>query len=342
MKCTIKDIARKAGVSPSTVSRVISGNSRISADTQEKVRAIMEKMNYRPNLLARSLVNRTTNAVGVFSATSAEESMKHPFFAEALRGIGVKAAMHNLQLLLATSASQEEDGRAVREMMYSGMIEGLILLSTLRDDPVADLLHKHSFPFVVIGHPQNAKQYHCVDSDNIKAGRLVANYMLQHGHRRFCYLGADESLSVTYNRQKGFTSALQDAGIAVTGDMFLSSPFLSGYTGQEELLLARFHAPEAPTAVVAQDDALAIWLMGALQKEGLHIPGDVSIVSFNNAAVSAYTSPPLSSVEVHPFSLGEKAMTLLLDLMKEPGLNPQWVEVPVELIERGSVTAPKT
>lgn len=337
MKSTIKDIARRAGVSPSTVSRVISGSDRISSATHEKVRAIMEEMNYRPNLLARSLVNRTTNAIGVFSATGAEESMKHPFFAEALRGIGARAARHGLHLLLGTSASQEEDGRVVKEMIYSGMIEGLILLSTLRDDPVAELLHKNSFPFVVIGHPRHSENYHCVDSDNRKAGRMVTEYLIQKGHRRICCLGADASMSVTYLRQAGFEDALRNAGIPITKDTFLTSPLLSG----EDALPMPFLSPQGPTAAVAQDDAIAIWLMGALQKAGYRVPEDVSVISFNNAAVSAYTSPPLTTVEVYPYTLGERGMALLSDLLKEPGMGPKWVEVPVKLMERGSVCPPK-
>ncbi len=338
MKSTIKDIARRAGVSPSTVSRVISCSNRISDETQSKVRAIMEEMNYRPNLLARSLVNRTASAVGVFSALSAEESMKHPFFAEALRGIGTTAARHGLHLLLGTSPSQEEDGRVVKEMMFSGMIEGMILLSTLRDDPVAELLHRNSFPFVVIGHPCHGENYHRVDSDNEKAGRMVTEYLLKNGHRRFCYLGADDSLSVTAKRQTGFEAALRDAGIPVVNEMFLKNPLASG----DETLPSPLLSNNGPTAVVAQDDALAIWLMGALQKAGRRVPEDVSIISFNNAAVSAYTTPPLTTVEVHPFLLGEQGMTLLFELLKKPDMKPNWVEVPVELIERGSVCKPRT
>ncbi len=336
MKSTIKDIAKRAGVSPSTVSRVISGSNRISDETQSKVRAIMEEMNYRPNLLARSLVNRTSNAIGVFSAMSAEESMKHPFFAEALRGIGTTAARHGLHLLLGTSASQEEDGRVVREMMYSGMIEGMILLSTLRDDPVAELMHRHSFPFVVIGHPRLGENYHRVDSDNEKAGRMVTEYLLKRGHKRICYLGADDSLSVTAKRQAGFEAALCEAGIPKTLETLLPSPLASG----EDTLPVSLMSREGPTAVVCQDDALAVWLIGTLQKAGRRVPEDVSIISFNNAAVSAYTSPPLTTVEVHPFLLGEKAMALLSKLLKEPDAKPQWIEVPVELIERGSVCPP--
>ena len=336
MKSTIKDIARKAGVSPSTVSRVISGSNRISEETQMKIRAIMEEMHYRPNLLARSLVNRTTNAIGVFSATSAEVSMKHPFFAEALRGMGTMAARSSMHLLLGTSASQEEDGRVVREMIDSGMIEGLILLSTLRDDPVAEQLHRHNFPFVVIGHPRHGEKYHRVDSDNEKAGRMVTEYLLKRGHQRICYLGVDHTLSVTCQRQAGFEATLQSEFIPISPDTFISNPL----NNDEEALPEALLAPGGPTAVVVQDDALAIWLIGALQKAGRRVPEDVSIISFNNAAVSAYTSPPLTSVEVHPFLLGEQAMTLLLDLIKNPDMAPTWVEVPVQLMERGSVCPP--
>jgi DNA-binding LacI/PurR family transcriptional regulator len=212
----------------------------------------------------------------------------------------------------------------------------MILLSTLRDDPVAELLHRHSFPFVVIGHPCHGENYHRVDSDNEKAGRMVTEYLLKYGHRRICYMGADDSLSVTVKRQAGFEAALRDAGIHVDQGIFLSNPLSQG----DDSLPAILQKPGGPTAVVAQDDAMAIWLIGALQKEGRRVPGDVSIISFNNTAISAYTTPPLTTVEVHPYLLGEQAMELLYRLLKEPATKPQWVEVPVKLMERGSVCYP--
>ncbi|MBQ8536860.1 MAG: LacI family DNA-binding transcriptional regulator, partial [Clostridia bacterium] len=296
MKCTIKDVARVAGVSPSTVSRVISGSARISPQTCQRIRQIMEEMNYQPNLAARSLVSQSANSVGVFMKANPGESLKHPFFAEALRGLSVRAAEAEIQLVLSFSPHAQEDLNTTRRIVSSGAAGGMILLSSQANDPVAEYLSRHKIPFVVIGQPDQAQDRWWVDNDNVLAGRLVTEHLLTFGHRRILLLGAKDGFTVTQLRQAGYEQAMKEAQISVDPAWILADP-----RNNAEALKELFSSANAPTAVIAMDDSWALWLMGQLGEWGLSVPKDVSLVGFNNSAFSPYTTPALTSVEIHPY-----------------------------------------
>ena len=332
MKCTIKDVARVAGVSPSTVSRVISGSARISPQTCQRIRQIMEEMNYQPNLAARSLVSQSANSVGVFMKANPGESLKHPFFAEALRGLSVRAAEAEIQLVLSFSPHAQEDLNTTRRIVSSGAAGGMILLSSQANDPVAEYLSRHKIPFVVIGQPDQAQDRWWVDNDNVLAGRLVTEHLLTFGHRRILLLGAKDGFTVTQLRQAGYEQAMKEAQISVDPAWILADP-----RNNAEALKELFSSANAPTAVIAMDDSWALWLMGQLGEWGLSVPKDVSLVGFNNSAFSPYTTPALTSVEIHPYELGLAAMDMIMEALRNPQSGPQNQVIPVSLIQRGSV-----
>lgn len=332
MKCTIKDVALRAGVSPSTVSRVISGNARISPETCLKIKQIMEEMHYQPNLLARSLVNQSIHSVGVFMKSNPGETMKHPFFAEALRGLSTCAVENDLQLVLGFSPEVSEDLNTIKQLATSGMVGGIILLSSHPEDPAISYLEKNHVPFVVVGKPDDPEHTRWVDNDNILAGKLATEHLIQFGHKRILLLGAQDGYTVTQLRQEGYEQALQNAGIPVYHDWILSNP-----SAKEEALHELFLSSNRPTAVLAMDDSWALWIMGRLGEWGLSVPKDVSIVGFNNSAFAPYTIPALSSVEIHPYELGLAAMQMMLEALKHESDPHQSKIIPVTLIQRGSV-----
>jgi len=332
MKCTIKDVARKAGVSPSTVSRVISGSARISEETCQRIRKIMDELHYQPNLAARSLVSQSANSVGVFLKSNPEESMKHPFFSDALRALSVKAVEGEMQLVLSFSPHVVEDTNTVRRMIASGAVGAVILLSTQANDPVADYLDRHRIPFVVIGQPDRPDEHWWVDNDNVFAGRMATEHLIKNGHRRIMLLGGNDGYTVTMLRQQGYEEALRSAVIQLNPSWIVNDP-----RAHSDELKSIFRSSDAPTAVLAMDDSWAIWLMGQLNEWGLTVPKDVSLVGFNNSVFSQYTTPPLTSVEIHPYELGLAAMDMMITVLdKEPGM-PTHQIVPVTLVERGSV-----
>ncbi|HYG56472.1 MAG TPA: LacI family DNA-binding transcriptional regulator, partial [Symbiobacteriaceae bacterium] len=148
---TIKDVARAAGVAPSTVSRVLAGSSRISPDTQEKVRAAMKAMNYHPNAIARSLVARATHTVGLVVARPAEQAFANPFFPEVMRGIGSVLYAEGYSLMLSMTATPQEERTACMRMLRQRRVDGVILTSTRLHDQLVDDLIAEEFPVVLIG-----------------------------------------------------------------------------------------------------------------------------------------------------------------------------------------------
>src|SRR5690625_2519062 len=165
---TIKDVAKATGVSPSTVSRVISDSPRISEETKRKVRKAMKEMGYHPNISARNLVAKSTKSIGVILPSSADKALQNPFFPEVLRGIGSIAYEMEYTVTLLSGKTEKEIYQEVKRMVNGRYVDGIILLYSLMDDPVIDFLYKKNFPFVVIGRPYNyVNEITHVNNDNI-------------------------------------------------------------------------------------------------------------------------------------------------------------------------------
>ncbi|NLO84715.1 MAG: LacI family transcriptional regulator [Clostridiales bacterium] len=332
MKTTIKDIAREAGVSPSTVSRALHNNPRISEDVRIKIKRIAKEMDFHPNQMARSLVSRTSRIVGIVFPGNAEQSLGHPFYPAVLQGLGHVAGERKYHMLLATGSDAVTAEEATSKLVESGYVSGLIVLAA-EDSPEEDV----SVPVVVIGRPPNAKECYYVDTDNIKAGYTATQYLLDRGHRRILLIGYDKQYIVTVDRRRGYERALLESGIEFRRDWVVPSQFIQNNT-DSDLLGAIFKADDRPTAVVSMDDALSIGLAGFLSTMGLSVPSDVSIISFNNTESGRYHTPGLTSFDVDPYRLGVSAMTLMLDRLKDKIDGPTAIEVPFSLIERESVT----
>lgn len=337
MKATIKDVARLAQVSPSTVSRALHDNPRISEAVRLRVRQVADELNFHPNPMARSLVSRKTRIVGLLFPGSASSSMGHPFYPAVLRGLGSVAGKRRYHMLLSTGSEDLSDAEAMQELADSGYVSGLILLAA-QNAPMEALLPPGALPVVEIGHSAVGIPY-SVDNDNVKAGAFATEYLLSRGHRRVLFLGYNDRFVVTADRRQGYAEALTARGITPNPSWVVPSRFLENTT-DNELLGRIFRSDERPTAVVSMDDPLSIGLIGFLHTLGLTVPQDVSIISFNNTQAGQFASPALTTVDVNPFQLGVSAMELLLMILKGQAPPTAHVEVPFQLIERDSVAAP--
>jgi len=332
MKATIKDVARAAGVSPSTVSRALRDNPRISEEMRMRVKQIAQEMDFHPNQMARSLVSRKSRIIGVVFPGENGESLNHSFYPSVLQGLGHVAGARHYHMLLGTGAAGASVQEAVRPLTDSGYAEGLILLAA-EDVPAAD---SAGLPVVTLGHPANTENGYYVDNDNVAAGKTVTRYLLDRGHRRIALLGYDKQFMVTVDRRKGYRQALEEAGIPFREEDVVPSRFLYNTTDEEQLL-SLFQQEDHPTAVVCLDDAQAIALSNSLNAMGLNVPRDVSLISFNDTPAGRYHNPPLTSVNVNPYQLGVQAMELVLQLVKKPDAESSAVFVPFTLMERESV-----
>ncbi|MDD3410128.1 MAG: LacI family DNA-binding transcriptional regulator [Eubacteriales bacterium] len=333
MKPTIKDVARLAQVSPSTVSRALRDNARISEEMRRRVQQIARELDFHPNQMARGLVNRQTRIVGVLLPGPAALSFAHPFFTAILQVLGEVAARRHYHMLLATGDEQRSEPEALRDMAESGYVSGMLCLATHR---CGAPLITDGLPLVELGHPRMGEGSYSVDNDNVAAGYAAARHLLDHGHERMLFLGHDEQVFVTLDRLTGCHKALSERGIQPRPDWIISNHFLENPAEMEQLERI-FAAPDRPTAVVSMDTPLSIGLIGCLSGWGLTVPADTSLVSFNDSPAGRYYSPALTTIDVGPRELGEKAMELLLDLVEGKAGPPTHLISPFTLIERDSV-----
>lgn len=334
-RITIRDVARKAGVSPSTVSRVISGNPRISRDTTERVMQCMEKMGYHPNAIARSLANSSSSTIGLVMPQGPGEALSNPFFPEALSGIIRTSSEMGYDILLV-SHHGDEDGQvnAIKGMINASKVDGIILMSSRKDDRSIEYLASIDFPYSVIGSPYNGqKSFNHADNDNILAAYELTSYMIAKGYRRLVLLSGEKELTVTRMRIQGFRKALEESGIPYTDDRVLVGRF-DEETGYNFGKWASDPINRID-GIIATDDVLAFGATTALLESGLRIPEDVAISSFNNSVLSRRCNIPITSIEINPGKLGEESVKLVIDSILN-GTMDKRIIVPYQLHKRAS------
>ncbi|MDD2649014.1 MAG: LacI family DNA-binding transcriptional regulator [Eubacteriales bacterium] len=333
MKATIKDVARAAGVSPSTVSRVASGSARISESTKKRVKAVMQELNYKPNLLARSLVRQDSCAIAVVYDCYTKGYSQDPFFMEAMRGICQAAQEQSLHVLISTGADGRK-GSGIASLSQSGMVRGMILLSAPVDDIPAEALREAGLPFVEIGHPSD-RSGNWVDNDNVLAGREATETLIRKGHKRIAFVGADGSYHYTMERLTGYREALRKANLPIDESLIIPAAGV-GDKASEDSCIKRLCGEKAPSASVCATDDLAVWLIGTLTKHGIDVPLTMSVIGFNNSPMSRYIVPSLSTVDINAFELGRKACDMLIDIMENPDSEVKNEIIKTTIIERDS------
>ena len=335
MAVTIKDVAKAAGVSPSTVSRVIKDHPHINEETKKRVRKLMKELGYHPNFQARSLVVRSTETIGIVMPNSATQALQNPFFPEVIRGISMKAHEHQFGVYLTTGITDEEIFQQVVSMVQGRRVDGIILLYSKTDDKIMNYLLELKFPFTVVGRPSmNAERITYVDNDNIYITKQVTDYLIKLGHQKISFIGFNMEHVFTIDRLEGYKQALQEAGISFDKKYIIHEQCLKseGKAGITKFLSSH----EPPTALVVADDFTAIELMSYSEELNIKVPEEISIVSFNDVPLAAHMKPQLTSVNIDIFQLGFEAANCLIEIIKKPDALPKRVTIPAKMIERKS------
>ncbi|UUI02178.1 LacI family DNA-binding transcriptional regulator [Oceanobacillus jeddahense] len=337
---TIKDIAKVTGFSPSTVSRVIANNSRISEETKNKVRAAMDELGYHPNLTARNLVIQSTKTIGVIMPSSADKSLQNPFFTEVLRGIGSYFHQKQFSILLSSGQTEQEKFEEIERMVLGKYVDGIILLYSRLNDSVVDFLKEKNFPFVMVGKPSGDKdEIVHVDNDNVKAGKDITTYLIENGHRRISFIGGAADLVVTIDRQKGYEMALKEADIPILKEYTIHTEFLKsgGRQAVEQILGLELK----PDAVVVSDDLISVGVISMLEEYGLKVPEDISLVSFNNIYFSEIIKPALTTVDIQIYELGVESAKAIIQMCTNQKLSKKRIIIPHHIAYRDSVCLKK-
>jgi DNA-binding LacI/PurR family transcriptional regulator len=310
MSITIKDVARHAGVTHSTVSRALRGSPLISAETTQRVRQAAQDLGYQASAAARSLKTHSSKVLGAVVS-----NIDDPFFGEVLQGIEDTVQKNGYSLFIASSQHDQERQRIIVRALREHRVDGLIICSTSFGAEQYRHISESGIPIVVINN-QAAEDYkYSIYHDDAGGSQEITNYLLNLGHTRIAYLGNSLSGRTTLDRQAGFLQAMQSAGLAVAEQHLINLPGASpeqGFTVVDHLLTL---SPR-PTALICYNDMLATGVMRGLQQAGYHVPGDFSVCGFDNITFSAYTSPPLTTFDQPKRFIGVEAARLLLGLLQ--------------------------
>jgi LacI family transcriptional regulator len=327
---SIKEVAAKAGVSFQTASKVLNGgNVRVSEETAARIMAVAERLGYRPNTVARSLVQRSTATIGLIAGDITDAALSQ--FALAAE----RTARRNARaVLVGNLAEGGEDGAAVARMLIERRVDGIIAAAPqLEEDPeVADLLRRY-VPAVSLHHVPGGG-VPLVGSNHRAGGRLATEHLIRLGHSSIGTVTGPFRRHVVRSRLHGYEDALRAAGIEPGEDLTVESDWTpGGAAAATRLLLQR---DPAMTAIFVHSDTMAIGVLSALAGERRRVPGDVAVVSCDDMPFAAYLIPPLTSLRVPFAETGEQAVALLLRSIAGEPLPDEPVRLPVELIVRAS------
>ncbi|MBK3496047.1 catabolite control protein A [Viridibacillus sp. YIM B01967] len=331
MTVTIYDVAREANVSMATVSRVVNGNPNVKPSTRKKVLDVIERLEYRPNAVARGLASKKTTTVGVIIP-----DISNIFYAELARGIEDIATMYRYNIILSNSDQREDKELQLLDNMYGKQVDGIILMS---DQVTGDLLKKmgHSpVPIVLAGSIDETNIIPSINIDYLQAAYEAVKRLIVNGHTRIAFVSGPFTATINQNyKYAGYKKALAEAGIAVDENLVVAAEdsYDSGIEDWSELNKLE----NAPTAFFAGSDELAIGIIHGAQDAGKKVPEDIEVISFENSKLARMVRPQLTSVVLPLYDIGAVSMRLLTKFMNKETVEKEIVILPHRIEERDSV-----
>ncbi|OQO93819.1 LacI family transcriptional regulator [Saccharomonospora piscinae] len=328
---TLEEVARVAGVSRSTVSRVINNSPGVSGRARRAVTRAIETVGYVPNEAARSLVTRRTNSVALVVSEPGERVFGDPFFAGVLRGVhaGLSGSLRQLVLMML---AEDDDGARLEKYLCSGHVDGALVVSMHGDDPLPQRLAEAGLPVVAGGRPLSGSDVPYVDADNFTGGLTAARHLTSTGRRGLGTLAGPADMAVGIDRFAGWRLGLSEAGVGADAVVHSDFTVEAGARAMADLLERH---PELD-AVFAAADIIAVGALRELAARGLAVPDDVAVVGFDDSVLATTVTPRLTTVRQPVEELG-RTMTwrLLAQLAGETPLPPS-ILLPTELVVRES------
>ena len=325
-KSTLGHVAKRAGVSPSTVSRILNGTAKVSAAKQAAVEEAISALNFRPNPAARSLAGGRTMSVGVLT-----QFIDSPFYGEALRGIeDVLHVNHYVPLFVSGHWKVNEEEERLT-LLQERKVDGIIVLTGKLSDDVLEEM-SHQLPVVVTGRHIQLPNTHGIVFDDFRGAKLAVRHLIGLGHQRIAYISGPLDHVDAAQRLEGYKDELQAQGLPFDPGLVIESDFQEsgGYKAMNSLLASRISF----SGVFAANDQMAYGARLALSRAGFRVPEDISLVGFDDLPHSAFTLPPLTSVRQQVYEIGAMAATAMMSLIKGEMVAQPPVEA--ELIVRES------
>lgn len=329
---TVKDVAKKAHVSPSTVSRVINDHPSISEETKRKVRKVMDQMGYFPNATARNLGKQRANSLGVIlPPLDSSERLGNPFYLELLNTVNETAAKFQVTTAVASAADNQTLLANVQRMYRQKQVDGFILAYSEKDDPIADYLYQQHVPFTLIGRPpKRESDIVYVDNDNQLLGKQATEHLIEKGHQNILFVSNVDQEVIFFERYFGYQEAMMLQGLPTQPAVTMLQP--EDYTQFPEVIKTT-----GATALVVIDDIFALRMIQLANFHGYQVPDDLSVVSFNNSIFSTLVHPYLTTIDIDISDLGRLGTEKLLEQIDHQPASGVQLVVPHRLIQRETV-----
>lgn len=331
MTVTIYDVAREAGVSMATVSRVVNNNPNVKPQTRKKVFEAIERLGYRPNAVARGLASKKTTTVGVVIP-----DISNMNFAEVARGIEDIATMYHYNIILCNADKKKEKEIRVINTLLEKQVDGLLFMGGTVTDEHIQAFRTSSIPIVLCATTDENESIPAVDIDHELAAKDAVEKLIERGHRKIGMIsGTLQDLSLGYARFQGYKRALEEAGIAFDENYVRAGNYK--YESGIEAINYFLSLDDRPTAIFAATDEMAIGAIHAIQDAGYSVPDDISVISVDNSRMATMVRPQLSAVAQPMYDIGAVSMRLLTKLMNKEEIEQNKFVLPHDTVMRKSV-----
>ncbi|GAB2572059.1 LacI family DNA-binding transcriptional regulator [Gracilibacillus alcaliphilus] len=332
---TIYDIANEAKVSPSTVSRVLTGNERVKPETKRRVLAVIEKHNFRPNSLARSLLYKRSKTIGIILP-----DINHPFFSTLVQKMETKALALGYTTFLCNTMNDYENESTYLQTLIDKRVDGILFLGGRINDVKSNKSYVEEMnkimeqvPVVFVNGSMENVDAHVVRTDESDGIHKAIDLLWNFNHRKIAFIGGIKGVTSTEIKLDAFYNAMNKHQLDINMDWVMDEGF--DIESGEELAKSLLSLEERPTAIICVNDFIAIGVIRILNKFGIRVPEDVSVVGFDDSYLAQYFPPGITSVTQNYDFLGEKAVELLVELINGENPAKEWI-IPTKLIVRDS------
>ncbi|MDO4625694.1 MAG: HTH-type transcriptional repressor PurR [Pasteurellaceae bacterium] len=328
---TIKDVAKMAGVSTTTVSHVINKTRHVAEETKQTVLEAIKHLNYSPSAVARSLKVNTTKSIGMIVTTS-----EAPYFAEIIHAVEEHCYRQGYSLFLCNTQNNPEKIKNHLDMLAKKRVDGILVMCSEYTADSLDLLQNFGeLPMVVMDWGPNNSNTDIIQDNSFTGGYLATKYLIENGHRKIGIICGELTKTTARTRYEGFLQALREANLPLNPDWVQEGFFEpeDGYECMNRILAL----PEHPTAVFCCNDVMALGAIAVISEKGLRVPDDISIIGYDNIHASRFYAPPLTTIHQSKYRLGEQALKILFERISSKQKMRESIYLTPELVVRQSV-----
>lgn len=330
MPITINDVAKEAGVSTSTVSKVLNNWTTISPATATRVHQAIEKLNYIPNARAVSFARKSTKNIVFLTYLEKDSAYLNPHMFDIMCGAYNELSGHDYTMTLQDISKDTVKGESVSRLLSTKSCDGIIIHGSAINASIAETIIKQNFPHIIIGHPGFESRLCWVDTNHALAGHLAAQHMVERGYTSIAFIGGQKTDELSFQRQKGFLGTMYQYGYQVPDERI----FYSNSTTEEGYLttLKILHESKRPRGIVCENNTLAVGAMKAIEQSGLTLPKDIAFLTFDAYPYTQIIDPKPTVIDINVYDMGVQAGNMMIRKLENPSLLVQsYTTIPVIL-----------